>query len=38
LISLVFTFSYAQQERASGIIKFLSGSCLSKLGIVLKEL
>jgi hypothetical protein len=30
-------FSYAQQEGASGMIKFLSGSCLSELGIVLKE-
>jgi hypothetical protein len=27
----------ALQERASGIIKFLAGSCLSGLGIVLKE-
>jgi len=31
-------FSSAQQERASGMIKFLTGSCLSELGIVLKEL
>jgi hypothetical protein len=26
-----------QQERASGVIKFLAGSCLSGLGLVLKE-
>jgi hypothetical protein len=37
LISSVFSFSYAQQERTSGMIKFLAGSCLSGLGIVLKE-
>jgi hypothetical protein len=37
LTSLVFSFSYTQQERASGMIKFLAGSCLSGLGIVLKE-
>jgi len=36
-ISLVFAFCYAQQEGASGMIKFLAGSCLSELGIVLKE-
>jgi hypothetical protein len=30
------TFSYAHQEGASGMIKFLAGSCLSELGIVLK--
>jgi hypothetical protein len=34
---LVFTFSFDQQEGALGMIKFLLGSCLSELGIVLKE-
>jgi len=34
---LVFAFSYSQQEGASGMIKFLDGSCLSGLGIVMKE-
>jgi len=34
---LVFAFNSDQPERASGIIKFMAGSCLSELGIVLKE-
>jgi len=34
---LIFAFSFAQQEGASGMIKFLAISCLSELGIVLKE-
>jgi hypothetical protein len=33
-----YQFSFAQQIKASGMIKFLAGSCLSELGIVLKEL
>jgi ribosomal protein L11 len=28
---------YVDVKRASGMIKFLAGSCLSVLGIVLKE-
>src|SRR5210317_671738 len=36
-VSLVFAFSYAQREGASGMIKFLAGSCLGGLGTILKE-
>jgi hypothetical protein len=32
-----FHFQFPQKEGAAGMIKFLAGSCLSGLGIVLKE-
>jgi hypothetical protein len=36
-ISMLRWDKTAQQEKASDMIKFLTGSCLSELGIVLKE-